>query len=96
MLNKLIANTDGVSALCSERAGGGHQTLIKLNHRRGDELAVGPRCRLVNMLKSSVGLIAVPWAQLPKNGMADLLVAKLQYPAVDVVPDLGGIDVGFR
>ncbi len=79
-----------------KRAGGGHQTLIKLDHQQGDGLAVGSRCRLVNMLESSVGLIAVPRAQLPKNGMADLLIAKLQYLAVDVVPDLGGIDVGFQ
>ena len=96
MLNKSIANTDGVSVLCLERVGGGHQTLIKLDHQRGDDLAVGPRCRLVDMLEGSVRLIAVPRTQLPKDVMADLLIAKLQDLAVDVFPDLGGIDVGFR
>ena len=70
--------------------------MIKLDHQRGDDLAVGPRCRLVDMLEGSVRLIAVPRTQLPKDVMADLLIAKLQDLAVDVFPDLGGIDVGFQ
>ncbi len=96
MLDEPIADTDRVSALGLERAGGGHQMLIELNHRRGDECAVGPSRSLMNVLKGSIGLIAVPRAQLPKDGMTDLLVAKLQDFLLDVLPDLGGIDVGLR
>jgi len=96
MLDEPITDTDRVSALGLERVGGSHQTLIELDHRQGDECAVGPSRSLMNVLEGSVGLIAVPQAQLPKDGMTDLLVTKLQNLSVDVLPDLGGIDVGLR
>ena len=55
------------------------------DHQQGDECAIRPSRSLMNVLEGSVGLITVPQAQLPKDGMTDLLVTKLQNLSVDVL-----------
>ena len=74
MLDETIADADRVGPLSLKRAGCSHQSLVKLDHRRSDGLTVGPSRCLMDMLEGRVGLIAVSWAELPKDGVADLLI----------------------
>jgi hypothetical protein len=94
-LDEAVAYADGVPLLGSKRARRVEHALVILDNAHGHGLAIWASRSLTNVLQDSVGLVAVPGAQLSEDQQADLAKTKLEYLSLNRLADCRRVDVGI-
>jgi hypothetical protein len=94
-LDEAVAYANGVPLLGSERMHRFEHALVMLDNTRGHGLAVWASRSLTNVLQDSVGLVAVPKAQLSEDQQADLAKTKLEYLGLNRLADRHRVNVGI-